>query len=83
MVVESHMTAGSCGTQWWRLHACPAVEHPCGALYQHVVTGGGTVGVVSLGAPSSRGQALEDVPVVAATAHIIPTTLSFLKGASA
>lgn len=79
MVVESDTTTWSSGSKRWRLHASSTVEDSSGSLYQHVVTGSGSIGVVSLGTTGSRGGALEDVPVVAATADIVPSTLTILK----
>lgn len=79
MVVESDTTTWSSGSKRWRLHAGSTVEDSGGSLYQHVVTGSSSIGVVSLGTTSPWGGALEDVPVVATTADIVPSTLTILK----
>lgn len=79
MVIESDTTTWSSGPKRWRLHAGSTVEDSCGTLYQHVVTGSSSIGVVSFGTTSSWGGALEDVPVVATTADIVPSTLTILK----
>lgn len=79
MVVESDTTTWSCGSKRWCLHASSTVEDSGGSLYQHVVTGSSSICVVSLGTTSSWGGALEDVPVVATTADIVPSTLTILK----
>lgn len=79
MVIESDTTTWSSGSKRWRLHAGSTVEDSCGTLYQHVVTGSSSIGVVSLGTTSPWGGALEDVPVVATTADIVPSTLTILK----
>lgn len=79
MVVESDTTTWSSGSKRWRLHSGSTVEDSGGSLYQHVVTGSSSIGVVSLGTTGSWGGALEDVPVVATTTDIVPSTLTILK----